>query len=472
MTQNNEIENPKSELISIQDLTPANFLNVDLFKSNQQKLIDNNPVVEIIDEATFKISDTSRKALKKGRTTTNNSKKIDIDALKNKILEPLIATYDEIATMTQPLEELHDANCEAWKAKVAAKEKAEAQAEELRKTTIKNTISEFQDTWNDKLTKLDYSSIEAIETEFTKFTKDLVLEDFQEFQIEFSVKHQAVSDRLKSSVVLLTQNEETRLENERLTNYNTRLELLLTLGCTLSETGITLLNTTSETPSEFVSKENLKSMTAEAWEKCRDSFNKMNIANALKKLEDRSKSRVKQIKELSFTINKENESYDFELKDKSKIECFFSVVKSANEIHWNGLIKDWSLLIEEDKKPTPEIVKEEDPITKTVLFSSPNDSGKGILNKIENTKEIPTVIIPAENIVVINAEVISGSVTPTEPVKEKVVLTRKPIPTETETKKEAWSPIVVEFFKTTMEPPTIQSFIDFLEENYNPPMPL
>ncbi len=88
MAEENENQTQKSELINIQELTPANLLNVDLFKSNQQKLIDNNPVVEIIDEATFKISDTSRKALKKGRTTTNNSKKIDIDALKNKILEP------------------------------------------------------------------------------------------------------------------------------------------------------------------------------------------------------------------------------------------------------------------------------------------------------------------------------------------------------------------------------------------------
>jgi len=467
--ENEEAKLPVTEtgLVSIKDLTPSHFLNVDLFKSNQQKLMDNNPVVEIIDEATFKISDTSRKALKKGRTTTNASKKIDIDALKEKLFDPLVKTYDEIATMTQPLEDLHNANCEAWKVKVAAKEKAEAEAEELRKSTIKDAISDFQDSWNDKLTKLDYSSIEAVETEFTKFTENLVLEEFQEFQIEFSVKHQAILDRLKSSVILLTQNEETRLENERLTAYSERLEILLSLGSTLSELGITLVNTATETPSEFVSKENLKSMNDDAWYLVHKSFRKVYSANEAKKLEDRSKARIKQIKELSFTINKENESYDFKLTDKSKIECFFSHIKSANESHWDDLIKNWVEVIKKDNEPLPE-AKEEDPITKTVMFSSPNISGKGILNQTE----IPVVKIPAENIVVTGAKVVTGSVTPTEPVKEKVVLTRKPIPTDTETKKEGWSPIVVEFFKTTMEAPTIQSFIDFLEENYNPPMPL
>lgn len=447
--ENEKKELPITEkgLISIQDLTPANFLNVDLFKSNQQQLINNNPVIEIVDEATFRISDTSRKALKKGRTTTNASKKIDIDALKNNILEPLIATYDEIATMTQPLEELHDANCEAWKEKVAAIEKAKAEAEELRKTTIKNTISEFQDTWNDKLTKLDYSSIEAIETELTTFIGNLVLEDFQEFQIEFSVKYQAILDRLKSSVILLTQNEETRLENERLTNYNTRLEILLTLGCTLSETGITLLNTASSNPSEFVSKENLKNMDPEAWEICRDSFNKANIANHLKILEDRSKARVKQIKDLSFVLNKENKSYDFELKDKSKIECFFSHIKSGNDSHWDNLIKDWIQVIKKDNEPVPEPVE----VIATV---------------------IPKVTIPAENIVVIEAKVVTGA----DPVIEQPKPIKVPadivtIEEQEEVVPEGWSPIVLEYFNSAMEEPTLQSFINFLEENYNPPTP-
>lgn len=464
---------PKFELINIKDLTPANFLNVDLFKSNQQKLIENNPVVEIIDEATFKISDTSRKALKKGRTSTNASKKIDIDALKEKLIDPLINTYDEIASMTQSLEDLHEANCEEWKKKVAAIEKANAEAEELRKTTIRTTISEFQDTWNAKLTKLDYISIDVVEAEFTEFTKNLVLEDFKEFQIEFSVKHQAILERLKSSVILLTQNEETRLENEKLTAYNTRLEILLSIGSTLSELGITLVNTATENPSEFVSKENLKSMTAEAWEVCRTSFNKVNIANAAKKLEDRSKARVKQIKELSFVLNKENESYEFELKDKSKIECFFTHVKSASDTNWNDIIKTWTALIEEDKKPVPE-VKEEDATKAIFMFSSPNNSGEGIVSKIENTKEITSVKIPAENIIVTGAKVVSGAVLSIEQPKqkEKVVLTKKPIPAEPEIKNEGWSPVVVEFFNSTMEPPTIQSFINFLEENYNPPMPL
>ncbi|TDD77084.1 hypothetical protein [Flavobacterium caseinilyticum] len=447
--ENEKKELPITEkgLISIQDLTPANFLNVDLFKSNQQQLIDNNPVIEIVDEATFKISDTSRKALKKGRTTTNASKKIDIDALKNNILEPLIATYDEIATMTQPLEELHDANCEAWKAKIAAIEKAKAEAEELRKSTIKNTIAEFQDTWNDKLTKLDYNGIEALDAEFTKFTEDLVLEDFQEFQIEFSVKHQAVLDRLKSSVTLLTQNEETRLENERLLAYNVRLEALLFIGATISELGITLVNTATEDPSEFVSKENLKSMTVEDWNICCNSFIKVNKANEAKILEDRSKARVKQIKDLSFVLNKENKSYDFELKDKSKIECFFSHIKSGTDVHWNDLIKDWNLLIEEDKKPIPEPVE-------------------------EIAAVIPKVSIPAENIVVIEAKV----VVPATPIIEqpkpiKVTAAATTIEEPEEVILEGWPAIVLEYFNSAMEEPTLLSFLSFLEENYNPPTP-
>lgn len=457
MTKENENQTQKLELISIQDLTPANFFNVDLFKSNQQKLIENNPVIEIVDEATFKISDTSRKALKKGRTSTNASKKIDIDALKEKLLDPLTKTYDEIATMTQPLEDLHDANCEAWKLKVAAKEKAEAEAEELRKSTIKNTISDFQDTWNDKLTKLDYSSIEAIETEFSKFTENLVLEDFQEFQIEFSVKHQAVLDRLKSSITLLTQNEETRLENERLTNYNARLEILLSFGSTLSETGITLSNTATENPGLFISKENLKSMTDEAWEISRKSFREVNKANEAKKLEDRSKARVKQINELGFILNKGNESYDYELKDKSKVECFFSVIKSVNEFHWDDLIKDWIEVIKKDNEPVPEI-KQEVPVVDTKKLP-------------ETVKETPTVKIPAENIIVTGAKVVS--VSPAQIPKEKPVAVKTiPAEPEPENKNEGWSPIVFEFFNSITEEPTIQIFINFLEENYNPPMPL
>jgi len=86
-----------TELISINDLKPANFLNIDLFRKNQEKLAKENPVIEIIDATTYKKSDASRKILKKGRTTLQNSKKTDLEALKNALINPLSKTYDDFA---------------------------------------------------------------------------------------------------------------------------------------------------------------------------------------------------------------------------------------------------------------------------------------------------------------------------------------------------------------------------------------
>jgi hypothetical protein len=267
-------ETSTTELINIKDLTPSKIFNVDLFKENQKKLAKDNPIIEIVDEATYKKSDTSRKALKKGRTTLQNSKKIDLDEIKKVLVNPLSTTYDEIVEITEPLEKEHEKACKVWEEKVAEEERVAAVAETLRKTNIQTKISGFQDTWNDKLTKLDFEGIEAAKTALEEFNKTLNLEeDFQEFQIEFSVKHQAITDRLNSAVTLLTQNEETRLENEKLTTYNTRLEYLLSLGSKLTELGITLpAPDDSKSIAAFVSKENLKQMDAKNYAKVLKTF--------------------------------------------------------------------------------------------------------------------------------------------------------------------------------------------------------
>jgi hypothetical protein len=438
-----KVENKKeNKLIKIESLSPSKFLNIDLIKQNQQKLAAANPVIKIIDNASYKKSDTSRKALKKGRTTIQNSKKIDLEVLKNSLLTPLSNTYDEFVEITKPIEDEHETNCKVWEAKVKEEERIAAEKEALRKSNIQTKISDFQDTWSEKLTKLTYGEITAVEKEFEVLTNDLNLEEeYQEFQMEFSVKHQAIDERLKSSIKLLTENEEVRIENEKLTNYNDRLEILLSIGSKLSETGITLENIATETPSTFVSKESLKEMTNEAWEKCLLKFNKINIANEAKLLTDRSKKRVEEITKLAFILNKENESYDFELKDESKIECFFTVVKTASVELWNDLIKDWSNVIEEDKKPTPEPIAEiavVDPIIEAVPVV-----------KIPEVNTIPTSVPKKVPITFSGPTMVIGE----DKLEKKLI---------------GWDLVIFNFLKETEEP-TVQGFTTFLINNYNPP---
>jgi hypothetical protein len=438
---------PETELISIKTLTPSKLFNVEVFRNNQKKLVQDNPIVQIVDDATYKKSDTSRKALKKGRTTLQNSKKIDIDEVKNIILTPLASTYDEITEITVSLEKEHEKACKDWEEKVAKEEKAKADAETLRKVNIQTKIKDFQDTWDETLSKLDFAGIEVAKKALATFDKTLDLEDYKEFQMEFSVKHQAITERLNASVKLLTENEEVKIENEKLNTYNARFETLVNLGSKTSDLGITLVNTSgTSTSSAFVSKESLKSMTAEAYDACLKKFNTVNERNIAKELADRTAKRTAELIVLGLIPNNDQEHYSYLLKDSVSLYVDFSFINESNDEDWNAKVKNCSYEIETDNLPTPE------PIQKKV-----ND-----IAVVEPIIEAVPVVIPTENVI---------KHTPID-TNTSFAKIEKGFPVNTEfipanTKVLTWDDIHKKYMKNS--PIGEPVFLAWLKENYNPP---
>lgn len=417
-----------TDLISINDLTPANFLNIDLFRENQEKLAKENPVIEIIDATTYKKSDASRKILKKGRTILQNSKKTDLDALKNALINPLATTYDDFIEITKNIEDQHETNCKTWEAKIAEKARIAAEEEATRKTNIQNSITEFQDTWDKKLSGLDFEKLEAVEHEFELFNKTLDLKTFQEFQMEFSVKHQAIAERLKSTVTLLSRNEEIRLENEKLNTYNARMETLLNLGAKISELGFTLPAPANEDKiiSCFVSKEKLKQVEDKEWNKTLASFQKVAELIQSKQQEQKLKRTNERVSKLvNLGIEREVIYQNIGWKEFGPL----------------GLLGCCENQTDEDFE-----------ITLTLVTS--------ILAERNKIVETPAVVIKQPDTNVNSIEVIDPVIVSYDTIDET-----KPEPTLS-----AWEEIFFDFLKTTEGPYGIESFASFLENNYHAPL--
>jgi hypothetical protein len=217
------MENTKLQL---SDLKVSNLPELQGWKEKQEKLVSENPYVEIVDNKSYESACKSRTALLKGRTELEKQDKLIAKKLTDFRKEVKSETETLIA-ITLPFEEKQQTEVKRYEAIKEAEKEEKARLEQERIDAIKKRIDDFetasfkiiQETTFENV-KLNKSMLDALVT---------IDFDFEEYELLF----EQVRSRIQSSWDLkcsdIQEKEDQRLANEKLEKENQEIKRLADL---------------------------------------------------------------------------------------------------------------------------------------------------------------------------------------------------------------------------------------------------
>lgn len=219
MTEKNQKDKAvKSEVIVLDNLKTSNLPELIGWKEKQEKLVNDNPYVEIIDTKTYNEACKSRTNLLKGRTELQNQDKA--------VASKLASFRKEVGTetgilidITKPHEEKQDTEVKRWE-DIKTKEKEEkANAEANRIKAIQDKLESIETEAYKVIQPMEFSEIES-KSESVRAILSADGFDFEEYDVMWDQVVSRVESSLESKVKTLTANEEQRLDNLRLEKEN------------------------------------------------------------------------------------------------------------------------------------------------------------------------------------------------------------------------------------------------------------
>lgn len=204
------------QLIKLEDFNVSQLPELQNKKADILAIIEANPIVDIVDNATYDIMKKSRTAVKTLRTGLENEKKEVVAKIKDKVLNTVINAYDVEISAVKDEEKLRQDKVTVWEDAVEAKKEAARMAEEKRVSDIKKSITDFGNLWKDTISLMDFESISKTEISFTDSLENTDRTIFSEFALLFDKEVSLLKEILANKVKSLTEAEENRLEKERL----------------------------------------------------------------------------------------------------------------------------------------------------------------------------------------------------------------------------------------------------------------
>lgn len=203
----------KKDALQLEDLKVSNLPELQGWKEKQQKLVEENPYVEIVDNKSYEVACKSRTALLKGRTELEKQDKLIASKLTSFRKEVKQET-DNLIAITLPYEEKQQSEVKRFE-EIKAAEKAEKDhMEQERIDCIKTRIDNCE---NESYRIIQNTTIDNIEIHKTMIDAFVNAEfDYEEFDILFEQS----KDRIQTSWDLkcsdIQEKEAQRVENERL----------------------------------------------------------------------------------------------------------------------------------------------------------------------------------------------------------------------------------------------------------------
>jgi hypothetical protein len=193
-------------------------------KEEIKKVIKENPVVKVTDNASYELAKKSRTAVKTLRTSLEKEKKEVNDRIKKSVLEVVANEYDSLITSVRNDENARQEEVTAWE-EIKENERLEKlRAEELRVFMIKDKISEFRQFWEGQIPYVTFDVVEEMKSEFEKRVVDFDRASLAEFEVLFDDAVAHLDNLLNARIATLTEQENIRLEQIRLAEEREKQE--------------------------------------------------------------------------------------------------------------------------------------------------------------------------------------------------------------------------------------------------------
>lgn len=201
----------------------SQLIDVTSWREKQERLLEENPFFEIVDNKTYEAGKKHRTNIVKGRTELQNQDKLVASTFAT-IRKEVGSETAVLIEITQPLEDKWQKAVKDWEDRKEREKQAAKEAEELRIKTIKDKIDEIESACHEIIQKMVFSEIDFSKTKlFAFFTIDF---DFEEYDILFEQVKSRVESALEIKVKSLTDSENQRLENIRLEEQNKEIKRL------------------------------------------------------------------------------------------------------------------------------------------------------------------------------------------------------------------------------------------------------
>jgi len=211
--ENTEKNQPKTELILIENLTGDSLVNVTEWEKKIADVIEQNPVIEIVDNTTYELQKKARTNVKGVRVEIEKQDKVIASEFTRVRKQTMDATKKLLGGI-EPFEEKHQDEVNRWEKIKSDEKKAKDEAEQKRIDGIKQKISELETsgyeviqsmTWGGIETDMHYLS-DILETTF----------DFEEYDILWQQAKSRIETAYENKQHDLQEKEAQRAENERL----------------------------------------------------------------------------------------------------------------------------------------------------------------------------------------------------------------------------------------------------------------
>ena len=220
-----QIKETKLEVINFEKFSVAQLPELQGKKEEINAVIKANPVMEVIDNSTYELAKKSRTAVKSLRTGLEKEQKDVKKKIKELVLDVVDNEYSTLILGVRNQEIIRQEPITAWEDKKEEERLEKVRLEELRIKNIKIKIDQFKLSLEGLINILKFEDIQYFQDNFTNIISDFDRASLQEFDILFDDAVSYLTNLLNAKISTLTEQENIRLEQIRLTQERESLRI-------------------------------------------------------------------------------------------------------------------------------------------------------------------------------------------------------------------------------------------------------
>jgi len=193
------------------------------WREKQLAIVNDNPYVAIKDNSTYEEAKKARTALVTARTDVQKQEKTiasKLKAFRTKVSE----ASQELIDITLPHEEKQQDEVRRYEAIKEAEKAEKERIEQERKDKILSGIDAFYQSWKQKISQMTFDQRGDVGTAFETQAQEFSEKELEEFEMDFAEKKNLLEKQLDERVAFITEQEEARVERERLAEERAAFE--------------------------------------------------------------------------------------------------------------------------------------------------------------------------------------------------------------------------------------------------------
>ena len=197
-------------------------------KEEIASIIEANPIVEIVDNATYESAKKSRTAVKTLRTGLEKEQKDVKKKIKEFVLDVVDKEYDTLVLDVKSAEKERQDPIDVWEEKKEQERLEKVRLEQERIDGIKNSIEQFRKIWSDRISNLTFDKIEFTSKDFSQELLEYDRTSFQEFEVLFDDVVSSLTYMFSEKKANLVAQEQIRIDNlliEEKNHENKRIQV-------------------------------------------------------------------------------------------------------------------------------------------------------------------------------------------------------------------------------------------------------